>query len=182
MQINAWRTWRISFIGSPGWGQSVIKALRFLNSLRIVVGLVVLLINGRGDIFTAAVVTQLLMVSKVLAESHVSAPATCALPFPTVPSLLFPVQGAHPLPFARLVPLPLEGPLLGLLSIFLASVSAVAKYSVVQLKRARAASSSDALLDVTEVIMGSHFWSRQTRWGQPARSLTGWPPTAHWNK
>lgn len=157
MQINAWRTWWVSFVGRPGWRKSVVKALRCLNLLWTVVRLMVLLINGGGDVFTAVVVTQLLPVWEFLAEPHVSAPGTYALPFPTVPSLLFPVQDAHPLPFSRLVPLPLEGPLLGLLSIFLASVSAVATYPVVQLKGARAASSSDVLLDVTEVVMRSHF-------------------------
>lgn len=155
MQINAWRTRWVSFVGRPGWGKSVVKALRCLSLLWTVVRLMVLLINGGGDVLTAVVGTQLLTVWEFLAEPHVSAPGTC--PFPTVPPLLFPVQDAHPLPFPRLVPLPLEGPLLGLLSVFLASVSAVAKYSVVQLKGARAASSSDVLLDVSEVVMRSHF-------------------------
>lgn len=182
MQINAWRTWWVSFVGRPGWGESVVKALRCLNLPWTVVRLLVLLINRRGDVFTAVVVTLLLPVWEFLAEPHVSAPGTCALPFPTVPSLLFPVQDAHPLPFSWLVPLPLEGPPFGLLSIFLASVSAVAKYSVVQLKGARAASSSDVLLDVTEVVMRSHFWSRQTGWWQPARRLAGGLPAVPWNK
>lgn len=157
MQINAWRTWWVSFVGRPGGGKSVVKALRCFNLLWTVVRLMVLLINWRGDVFTAVVLTQRVAVWEFLAEPHVSAPGTCALPLSTVPSLLFPVQDAHPLPLSRLVPLPLEGSPLGLLSIFLASVSAVATYSVVQLEGARAASSSDVLLDVTEVVMRSHF-------------------------
>ncbi len=105
---------------------------------------------------------QLLMVSVVLARLHVSAPVACVLPFPAVPSLFFSVQDAFPLPLARLIPLPLEGPLLGLPYLLSAPVPAVARHSVVQLERPRAASSSDVLLGVTEVIMGSQLWWTQT--------------------
>lgn len=166
----------MSLEGSPGWGKSVVKGLGCLNLSCVVVRLVVLLVNWRGDVFTAVVVSQLLAVSEFLEEPRVSAPGTCALPFPTAPSLLFPVQDAHPLPLSRLVPLPLEGPPLSLLSIFRAPVSAAAEDPVVQLKGARAASTPDVLLDVTEVVMRSHFGSRQTGRRQPARRLAGGLP------
>lgn len=105
---------------------------------------------------------QLLTVSVVLARLHVSAPVACVLFFPAVPSLFFSVQDAFPLPLTRLIPLPLEGPLLGLLSLLSAPVTAEAHHSVVQLERPRAASSPDALLGVTEVVMGSQLWWTQT--------------------
>lgn len=104
----------------------------------------------------------LLMVSVVLVGPYISTPVARFCSFLIVPSLFFSVQEAFPLPLTRLIPLPLEGPLLGLLSPLSAPVATVSHHFRVQLERLRAASSSDVLLGVTEVIMGSYLWWTQT--------------------
>lgn len=93
------------------------------------------------------------MVSVVLAQPHISAPAASVLSLPIMPSLFFSVQEAPPLPLARLVPLPLEGPLPRLLSSLLASVTAVAHHFVVQLEGPRASPASDVVLGAAEVVV-----------------------------
>lgn len=125
-------------------------------------GLSVFLVNRRRAVFTAVMAVQLLTVSVVLAHRHVSAGTACVLSFPIELSLYFSVQDSSSLPLTRLIPLPLEGPPLGLPYPLSAPVTAIAHYSVVQLERSRAASSSDVLLSVTEVVMGSHLWRTQT--------------------
>lgn len=136
--------------------------------LRIMVGLPVLLVDGRGAVFTAVPSMQFLPVSVVLAWRRVPAPHACALSFPFMPPPVFSVRDEFSLPLARRISLPLEGPPPVLLSLLTASVASVAGRPAVQLEGACAASPSDVLLDVSEVVVGSHLWRTQTGRRQPA--------------
>jgi len=142
VQVDTRGASRVPFVGSPARRQSVIKALRVFPSFRVTAGLSVFLVNGRG----AAVAVRL----------GPGVPAR-VLPFPVVPSFLFSLQDAFPLPLARLIPLPLEGRPPAVPSSLSAPVpaAAVARRFVVQLEGPRAASSPHALLGLAEVAMGS---------------------------
>lgn len=166
MQVEARGAGRVSFVGSPGRGQSVVKALAVFALLRVVVAaLSVFLVNGRGGAFLTAVVAavKLLKVPVVLACPRVSAPAAWrVLSVPFLPPLFLSAQDASPLPLTRLIPLPLEGPPHALPPPLAPPLTAEAHHSVVQLEGAGAAPSSDVLLGVTEVEVRPHLWWTET--------------------
>lgn len=180
MQVEARRAGWVSFIGPPRGGKSVIEALRVASLIWDLAALPVLLVNRRGTVFIAVLAVQLLKVSVVLAPPHISAPVSCV---PLFFVRFLPVRDPFPFPLAWLIPLPLESPFSsGLLSPLSTPVTAVAQYSVVQLEGTRAAASSNALLCVPEVIMGSRLRCAQTWWWQPARSLTRSLPAVRWKE
>lgn len=122
-------------------------------------GLSVLLVNRRGAVFNTVTAMQLQMFSVVL--RHIPASHLRLLPFPFVSPLFISVNSLSSFPLARLIPLPLEGPPPVLLAPLMASVTAATHHSGVKLEGACAASTSDVLLGVTEVVMVSHLWRLQ---------------------
>lgn len=142
-------------------------------------GLSVLLVNRRRAVVNTVTATQLLMFSVV--HCHIPASHLRFLPFPFVASLFISVHSLSSFPLAGLISLPLEGPPPVLLVPLMASVI-VAAHSGVELEGACAASTSDVLLGVTEVVMGTHLWRMQPwRW-QPAQTLKGSLPPVCWKR